>query len=101
MFEVGIGIKKGGKGMTEYNEELEARLTAMEGRLAFSEQRLSALERGGKVTPKRHRRELTAEERQSIRTRLVAGQEAARARREAEAKTTKKEVTNGKSETAK
>ena len=86
--------------MTEYNEELEARLTALEGRLAFSEQRLSALERGGKVTTKRHRRELTAEEKQLVRERLVKGQEAARKRREAEAKTIKKEVTNGTSTAA-
>ena len=90
MFEVGIGIKKGGKEMTEYNEELEARLTALEGRLVFSEQRLAALERGGKVTTKRHRRELTAEEKQLVRERLVKGQEAARTRREAEAKATSK-----------
>ena len=90
--------------MTEYNEDMETRLTALEGRIAFSEQRLSALERGGKVTPKRHRRELTPEERQAVRERLVKGQEAARARREAEAKTQaktakkeKKEVTNGTS----
>jgi len=85
--------------MTEYNEELETRLTAMEGRLAFSEQRLAALERGGKVTPKRHRRELTSEEKQLVRERLVKGQETARLRRETEAKTTKKEVTDGTSKT--
>ncbi|MFC1958420.1 hypothetical protein ACFLV6_00640 [Chloroflexota bacterium] len=72
--------------MTEYNEDLEARLTALEGRLAFSEQRLAALERGGKMTPKRLRRELTAEEKQLVRERLVKGQEAVRAKREAEAK---------------
>ncbi len=78
--------------MTEYNEELETRLTALEGRLAFSKQRLAALERGGKVTPKRRRRELTAEEKQLVRERLVKGQEAARLRRETEAKTTKKEI---------
>jgi len=76
--------------MTEFNEDLEARLTALEGRLAFSEQRLAVLERGGKVTPKRRQRELTPEERQSIRERLVKGQEAARAKREAEAKATGK-----------
>ena len=72
--------------MTEYNEDVEARLTALEGRVAFSEQRLAALERGGKVAPKQHRRELTSEERQLVRERLVKGQEAARKRREAEAK---------------
>jgi len=86
--------------MTEYNEDMEARLTAMEGRLAFSEHRLAALERGGKITPKRRRRELTPEERKLIRERLVTGQENARLKREAEAKATgkeKKEVTNGAS----
>ncbi len=72
--------------MAEYNEDLEARFTALEGRVAFSEQRLAALERGGKVTTKRRRRDLTPEERQSIRERLVKGQEAARTKREAEAK---------------
>ncbi len=72
--------------MTEYNEDVEARLTALEGRLAFSEQRLAALERGGKTTSKRRRRELTPEERKAIRERLVKGQEAARTKREAEAK---------------
>ena len=93
--------------MTEYNEDVEARLTALEGRLAISEQRLTALERGDKATPKRRRRELTPEERQAVRERLVKGQEAAKARREAEAKTQakairkeKKEVTNGTSKTA-
>ena len=86
--------------MTEYNEELEARLTALEGRVAFSEQRLSTLERGGKTTPKRRRRELTAEEKQLVRARLVKGQEVARARREAEVKqAAKKEATNGTSKT--
>ena len=78
--------------MTEYNEDLEARLIAMEGRLAFSEHRLAALERGGKVTTKRHRRELTPEEKQLVRERLVAGQEKARLKRESEAKKAKKEA---------
>ncbi len=77
--------------MTEYNEDLEVRLTALEGRLAFSEQRLAALERGGKVTTKRRRRELTPEERKATRDRLVKGQEEARTKREAEAKTTGKD----------
>jgi len=91
MFEVGISINKGGKEMTEYNEDVEARLTALEGRLAFSEQRLAALERRAWPTveakPKKAKRELTAEQKSEIRARLVAGQEAARKRREAEAKT--------------
>lgn len=76
--------------MTEYNEDLEARFTALEGRLAFSEQRLAALERRAwpeiKAKAKRPKRELTAEQKSKIRARLVAGQEAARTRREIEAK---------------
>lgn len=93
--------------MTEYNEDVEARLTALEGRLAFSEQRLAALERRAwpavEAKPKKAKRELTAEQKADIRARLVAGQEKARLRREAEAKTAKKEkkeVTNGTSKTA-
>ena len=92
--------------MTEYNEDLEARLTALEGRLTFSEQRLAALERRAwpeiEAKAKRPKRELTAEQKADIRARLVAGQEKARLRREAEAKTAKKEkkeVTNGTSKT--
>ena len=72
--------------MTEYNEDLEARMMVLEARIAFNEERLAALERGGKITPKRRRRELSPEEKQSIRERLVKGQEAARTKREAEAK---------------
>ena len=88
--------------MAEYNEDVEARLTVLEGRLAFSEQRLAALERRAwpavEAKPKRAKRELTPEQKVDIRARLVAGQENARLRREAEAKTTKKEqkeATNG------
>jgi len=102
MFEVGISINKGGKEVTEYSEDMEARLTALEGRLAFSEQRLAALERRAwpavEAKPKKAKRELTVEQKAGIRARLVAGQEKARLRREAEAKTSKKEkkeVTNG------
>ena len=54
--------------------------------MAGLEQRLAAMEQGSTVTPKRRKRELTLEERQAVRERLVKGQEAARARREAEAK---------------
>jgi len=76
--------------MTEYNEDVEARLTALEGRLAFSEQRLAALERRAwpavETRPKKAKRELTAEQKSEIRARLVAGQEEARLKREAEAK---------------
>jgi len=89
--------------MTEYNEDLEARLTALEGRLSFSEQRLAALERRAwpliEAKPKRAKRDLTAEQKADIRARLVAGQEKARVKREAEAKKEKKEATNGTSKT--
>ena len=88
--------------MAEYNEDLEARLTAVEGRIAFSEQRLAALERRAwpevEVKPKRAKRELTLEEKKAISGRLSAGREAARAMREHEArqaaKKEKKEATN-------
>ena len=84
--------------MTEYDEDVEARLTALEGRVAFSEQRLAVLERGSRATPKRRRRELTPEEKKAVRERLVRGQEAARKRREAEAKAQAKTVKAGKEE---
>ncbi len=81
----------------EYDEIMGARLSVLETRMAGLEQRLAVLEQGSKATPKRRRRELTPEERQAVRERLVKGQEAARARREAEAKqaakTEKKEAT--------
>ncbi len=76
--------------MTEYNEIMESRLSTLEARIAAVEQQLFVLTRGGIVTKRKPRRELTPEERQSIRERLVKGQEAARAKREAEAKATVK-----------
>ena len=82
--------------MTEYNEDMEARMMALEARISFNEERLAALERGGKVATKRRRRELTPEERKAIRDRLVKGQEAARTKREAEAKTTGKDKKEAK-----
>ena len=97
--------------MTEYNEDMEARLTALEGRQAFSEQRLASLERRAwpllEAKPKKAKRELTAKQKADIRARLVAGQESARTKREIEAKAqaktakqaTKKEATNGASKT--
>jgi len=62
------------------------RLTAIEARLAAIEGKLSAIEQST-TTPKRRRKELSPEERAAIRARLVAGQEKARLRREAEAQT--------------
>jgi len=73
----------------DYNQDTESKLTILEARLAFCEQRLSAIERymGGVITAAtKRRRELTPEERKAVRARLVAGQERARAKREAEAK---------------
>lgn len=76
-------------------EELEARVAALE-RLA-QELKLEKLAKvlagsGSKKSAKstRRAREYTEEERKAIRARLLAGQEAARKRREAEAKATKK-----------
>lgn len=79
----------------EYDEIMGRRLSVLEARIAALEQQLFVIVRGGTVTPKRHRRELTPEEKQSIRERLVRGQEAARARREAETKKQMKEVKDG------
>ena len=68
----------------------DPRLDQLEARLAFCEERLRAIERfiGDAVRSTRPRkRELTPEEKKAVRARLIAGQEKARARREAEAKT--------------
>ncbi|GEM_PF-2915234 len=73
----------------EYDQEAESKMTIIEARLAFCEQRLSAIERylGGAIrSATKRRRELTPDERKAVRARLIAGQEKARARREAEAK---------------
>lgn len=78
----------------EYNEIIDARLSTIEARLSGIEQMVAALARGSQVTPRRKKRELTPEERANVRARLVAGQEKARARREAEAKREKKESAN-------
>ncbi len=76
--------------MTEYNEDLEARMMALEARISFNEVRLAALERRAwpevEVKPKRAKRELTPEEKKAIAGRLSAGREAARAMREHEAR---------------
>lgn len=80
------------------DQEQEARMTILEARIAFCEQRLSTMERtfGGIIlSTRRRKRQLTDEEKKAVRERLMKGQEAARARKEAEAKTqakpTKKE----------
>ena len=82
----------------EYDEIMGSRLSVLESRIAALEQQLFVLIRGGTVTKRKPRRELTPEERLAIRERLVAGQENARLKRETETKATgkdKKEVPNG------
>ena len=75
------------------------RIATLEARMASLEQRLATLEQGSTAAKPKKRRDLSPEDRAAIRARLVAGQEAARARREAEAKKAaknkKKEVKNG------
>lgn len=60
------------------------RLSAIETRLAAIEGRLTAIEQSSAAKPKR-KKELTLEERQAIRTRLLAGQQAKKERELAEA----------------
>ena len=80
----------------EYDEIMGARLSAIEARLSGLEERQAALERGSVAIPRRKKRELTPEERVAVRARLLAGQERAKVRREAEAKAqSKKEKANG------
>jgi len=80
----------------EYEETTGARLSVLEARMAALEQRQAVLETAGTLKPKRQRRELTPEEKQAVRARLLAGQEKARARREAEARSQAKAGKNGK-----
>ena len=54
------------------DETTNIRLTAIETRLAAIESRLSAIEEAGTAKPRR-RKELSPEERQAIRARLVEG----------------------------
>ena len=86
----------------EYDEIMGARLSVLESRVSALEQQLFVLMERGMAIQKRRKRDLTPEERATIRARLVAGQEAARARRETEAKKTtkngKKEAIDGTSE---
>lgn len=84
----------------EYNEIIDARLSTIEARLSGIEQMVAALARGSTVTPKRRKRELTPEERAAVRARLVAGQEKARLRRDAEAKAQAKAAKTAKKDPA-
>lgn len=74
------------------DQVMNLRIAALEARMASLEHRLAFLE-GGAPTPttKRRKKDLSLEERQQIRARLVAGQEKARARREAEAAKNRKQ----------
>lgn len=80
----------------EYDEIMGARLSALESRISAVEQQLFMLMQGSTTIPKRRRRELTPEEKQAVRARLVAGQEKARAKREAELKREARGNKNGK-----
>jgi hypothetical protein len=90
------------------DEIISIRLTAIETRQAAIEARLSAIEQGSAAKAPRRRKELTMEERTAIRARLLAGQQAKRARElaaaVAQAQPTKaarggkKEAKNGTSE---
>ena len=90
----------------EYDEIMGSRLSVLESRIAATEQQLFVLTRGGTVTKRNPRRELTPEEKKVIRERLVAGQENARLKREAEVKAStdksqkKEETSNGTPKTA-
>ena len=70
----------------ENEEIIGSRLSVLESRIAAVEQQLFVLARGGTMTKRKPRRELTPEEKKAVRERLVAGQENARLKREAEAK---------------
>ncbi len=70
----------------ENEEIIGSRLSVLESRIAALEQQLFVLTRGGTMTKRKPRRELTPEEKKAVRERLVAGQENARLKREAEAK---------------
>lgn len=75
----------------ENEEIIGSRLSVLESRIAALEQQLFVLTRGGTMTKRKPRRELTPEEKKTVRDRLIAGQENARLKREAEAKATGKE----------
>ncbi|MFC1955815.1 hypothetical protein ACFLWZ_04725 [Chloroflexota bacterium] len=66
----------------------------LESRIKLLEERVAKLEVQLEKKLNRRKREYTDEERKAIRTRLLAGQEAARKGREAEAKITKNKKSN-------
>jgi len=67
----------------EYDEIMATRLSTLEARMSALEQRLAVVEKAGATAPKRRKKELTPEQRQAVRARLVAGQERKRQEREA------------------
>lgn len=83
----------------EYDQIMNARVSVLEARMAALEQRLATFEQGSTTAKPKRRKDLSPEDRQKIRERLVRGQEAARVRREAEAKkATKNEKKEAKNE---
>ena len=71
------------------NDGLETRLAILETRMGALEARQAILEGHtivGMVVKPRRKRDLSDDEKKAVRARLMAGQEKARARREAEAK---------------
>jgi hypothetical protein len=87
--------------MAKKNTTIEA-IEGMASRVTILEGRITALEKLTDQAPKKARKvkEYTDEERAAIRARFVKGQEAARKKREAETKATKK-VKSVKSEKVK
>ncbi len=70
----------------------------LESRVKLLEKRLTKLEDQIEKKLNRRKREYTEEAKKAIRARLLAGQETARKRREAEAKATKKLKSNNSEE---
>ena len=82
---------------TMENEEIiGSRLSVLESRIAALEQQLFVITRGGTMTKRKPRRELTPEEKQAVRARLVAGQEQKRKERESQIRAESKAIKNEK-----
>ena len=86
---------------TMENEEIiGSRLSVLESRIAALEQQLFVITRGGTMTKRKPRRELTPEEKKAVRARLLAGQERKREEREAQIRAQAQSENNGESKTA-
>jgi len=72
------------------NNNTEKATDNLESRVRLMEKRVTKLETQLEKKLNRRKREYTDDEKKAIRTRLLAGQETARKRREAEDKATKK-----------